>query len=187
MYSAVKVGGRKMYTLARQGKEIRLPSRRITVYSIEILEADGAHNACLLRIECSKGTYIRSLCGDMAKEMGTLGYVSFLLRTRACGADISQALTLDEIEERAQAADFGFLTSMDEALRGFEKCTLEDYLFPILTTGTPIDLTRVKNADRIARCQDMRVYCKNRFIGMGRAEENTLKINTMVYIGETDS
>ena len=186
MYSAIKVDGQKMYSLARQGKEVLLPARQITVYSIEILGFNQAQNICLLQIECSKGTYIRSLCADMAKEMCTMGYTSFLLRTRTGNAEISQAFTLAEIEERAQKADFGFMIPVDKAMSHYGQCVLEDYLFPILTTGTPIDLTKVIKGDEIPRNADLRVYCQNQFIGMGRAEEDMLKIKTLIYLREAD-
>lgn len=183
MYSAIKVNGQKMYQLARQGKEILLPARKITIYSIELLDFDQGENSCLLRIECSKGTYIRTLCGDIAKKMDTIGYVSFLLRTQSGAANISDAYTLNEIEELAHRGDYSFFDPVDAALSGMKDCILEDYLFPIITTGTPIDLARIKNSLGIPRKMDLRVYCGGKFIGIGRAEENTLKIKTMIYIG----
>lgn len=186
MYSAIKVNGQKMYQLARQGKEVLLPARPVTIYSIDVLEFNRNENCCLLRIECSKGTYIRSLCGDIAKKMGTLGYVSFLLRTRAGAACIRDAYTLDEIADMAQKDDYSFMQPTDDALADFDACVMEDYLFPILTTGTPIDLARVKNDSQIPRGADLRVYCGGKFIGIGRAEENLLKIKTMVYIGVSE-
>jgi tRNA pseudouridine55 synthase len=185
MVSAIKVNGQKMYQLARKGKKISLPARRVTVYSIETLEFDEANRTCLLRIECSKGTYIRSLCADMAEKMGTAGHVSFLLRTSAGGADIRDAYTLDEIKGMAEKGDYGFLRSMDEALSVYPECVLEDYLFPIVTTGTPIDLAKTRNGSLIPRDEDIRVYCGGQFIGMGRADGDILKINTMIYLEET--
>lgn len=182
MYSAIKVNGRKMYQLAREGKEVLLPARNISVYSIDLMEFNRTENSCLLKIECSKGTYIRSLCADIAGKLGTVGYVSFLLRARSGAADIAGALTLQEIEEMAGRNDFSFLEPADRALSGLDACVLEDYLFPIVTTGTPIDLTKVKNGSLIPRGADLRVYCSGRFVGIGSAVENTLKIKTMIYL-----
>jgi tRNA pseudouridine55 synthase len=182
MFSAVKVGGQKMYQLARAGKEIVRPARRVTVHSIKILEFDEKRGACLLRIRCSKGTYVRSLCADMAAYMGTEGYVSFLLRTSAGGGDIRDAYTLREIREMVQRADFGFLKAADEALTGYKSCMLDEYLFPIVTTGTAIDLQKIRNPFSVPRGEDVRVYCGGEFIGIGRAEENLLKIKTMIYL-----
>lgn len=186
MYSAIKVNGQKMYQLARQGKEVILPARRVTVYSIDILEFNKNENSCLLNIECSKGTYIRSLCSEIAQKMGTLGYVSFLLRSQAGTVNVKEAFTLDEIAEMAQKGDYGFLQSTDNALADIEACMLEEYLFPIVTTGTPIDLARVKNGALIPRDSDLRVYCGGKFIGIGHADENMLKIKTMVFLNNTE-
>ncbi len=182
MFSAVKLDGRKMYQLARAGKEIVRPARRVTVHSIKVLEFDEAQGACLLRIHCSKGTYIRSLCADMAAHMGTEGHVSFLLRTSAGDGDIRNAYTLSEIRGMLQRDDFGFLRPMDEALAGYKSCELEEYLFPIVTTGTAIDLKKIKDPSSVPRGEDLRVYCGKEFIGIGRAEENLLKIKTMIYL-----
>ena len=182
MFSAVKVGGKKMYQLARAGKEIVRPARRVVVHSIEILEFNEKKSACLLRIHCSKGTYIRSLCADMAAYMGTEGHVSFLLRTSAGGGEIRDAFTLREIREMVQKEDYRFLEAPDKALSGYKSCTLDAYLFPIITTGTAIDLTKINKPSSVPRKEDIRVYCGGEFIGIGRAEENLLKIKTMIYL-----
>lgn len=183
MYSAIKVDGRKMYELARQGKEIELAPRQITVHRIEILEMDESEGTCLLEVECSAGTYIRTLCADIAKHMGCLGYVSFLLRSKACITDVSECHTLDEIEAMVATGDGSFLISSDKALEIYPQYTLEDYLFPIVTTGTPIDLLRMQKGAQVPRDRLLRVYCRGEFIGMGNAQGDVLKIRTMYYIG----
>jgi len=187
MYSAIKVNGQKMYDIARQGREIELAPRQITVYAIDMIEMDEAAQTCLLRIECSGGTYIRTLCAELAKQMGTLGYISFLLRSHACNTDVSQCRSLDEIASMAAAGDHSFLIPADSALADFPQCTLEDYLFPIVTTGSPIDLSRIKNGDAVPRQKELRVYCKGVFVGMGYCQDNLLTMKTMYYINQKES
>jgi len=182
MVSAIKLNGRKMYELARKGKEIKLPARRVTIYSIDLLEYSEAKSSCLLKIVCSKGTYIRSLAADMAQSMGTAGHVSFLLRTSAGDGDIRDAYTLDEIRSMAEKDDFGFIKPVDDALAGYKSCRLDDYLFPIVTTGTPIELNRIRNASDVPEGEDIRVYCGDELIGMGHAEGGILRIKTMIYL-----
>ena len=96
MYSALKVNGQKLYALARKGREVARQPRRITVYSLEQTGRREDGDA-LLRVRCSKGTYIRTLCHDIGAALGCGAAMSALRRTR-CGAfDIAQAHTLDEV------------------------------------------------------------------------------------------
>ncbi len=95
MYSAVKLGGQKLYTLARQGKQIERPARKITVYATELLEGADAH--WRFRVVCSKGTYVRTLCAELGNRLGCGGCMDSLQRTRAGCYTIAQAHTIDHI------------------------------------------------------------------------------------------
>lgn len=97
MYSALKVNGKKLYELARAGKEVERAARPVTIHDIEILEM------CLpvvkLRVACSKGTYIRTLCFDIGERLGCGGTMRSLVRTRAAGFTLDKAVTLGELEQ----------------------------------------------------------------------------------------
>ena len=95
MYSAVKIGGKKLYELARAGKEIERKPREITVFSIELLHFEN--NSARLRIHCSKGTYIRTLCHDIGQALGCGGCMAALRRVQAGAYRLADAVTLDEI------------------------------------------------------------------------------------------
>lgn len=95
MYSAVKIGGKKLYELARAGKEIERKPRNITVFSIELL--DFSNNDAVLRIHCSKGTYVRTLCHDIGAALGCGGCMAALRRTQAGAYSLAQSVKLDEI------------------------------------------------------------------------------------------
>ena len=95
MYSAVKIGGKKLYELARKGQEIERAPREITIHELELLSGDGAEYT--LRVRCSKGTYIRTLCHDIGQALGCGGCMAGLRRTRAGSFSLTQALALDEI------------------------------------------------------------------------------------------
>lgn len=103
MYSAVKIGGRKLYELARRGKEVERPARTITVHALEIL--DGADNLWTLRVHCSKGTYVRTLCHDIGVLLGCGGCMQTLRRTRAGAFDLSQAITMEQLLAFAREHD----------------------------------------------------------------------------------
>lgn len=102
MYSALKINGQKLCNLARKGKTVERPPRKITIYTLELGEALGPEEYAL-RVRCSKGTYIRTLCHDIGQALGCGGCMSSLRRTMAAGFDLSQAVTLDTVTAAAQA------------------------------------------------------------------------------------
>lgn len=99
MYSAVKVGGQRLYDLARQGREIERPARDITVYSLELLHADEAEHSYTVDIHCSKGTYVRAICHDVGEALGCGAVLTALRRTEACGFTLAQCITLERATE----------------------------------------------------------------------------------------
>lgn len=101
MYSALKVNGQKLCDLARKGKEVERQGRRVTIEEIEILSMELP--VVKFRVICSKGTYIRSLCDDIGRELGLGGTMKSLVRTRVSAFEIENALTLSEIEDRRDA------------------------------------------------------------------------------------
>lgn len=101
MYSALKVGGKKLCDLAREGKEVERRPRPVTVYSLEFLKKE--HPCYTIKVACSKGTYIRTLCHDIGQRLGCGGVMTALVRTRAGGFGIEEALTLDKLEEMEKA------------------------------------------------------------------------------------
>lgn len=95
MYSAVKIGGKKLYELARQGKTVERKPRDIEILELELLEGSGADY--LLRVRCSKGTYVRTLCHDIGQALGCGGCMSSLRRTGAGCYGITQAVTMEAL------------------------------------------------------------------------------------------
>ena len=116
MYSAVSVNGQRLYQLARQGIEVERPARRVVVSRLELAEYDPAAGEGALRVECSKGTYIRTLIEDMAKAAGSCGTMTALRRVRACGFSEGEALPLDRLKELAGAGELETVLRPVEAL-----------------------------------------------------------------------
>ena len=102
MYSAIKVQGQKLYDLARRGVEVERKPRRITIYELELLGRDAAGDWAL-RVVCSKGTYIRTLCHDIGAALGCGGCMSALTRTMAAGYTLDEAVTLETAQEGGAA------------------------------------------------------------------------------------
>lgn len=98
MYSALRVNGKRLYELARDGREVERQSREVEIYSISVLDIDRTVGVkVLFDVHCSKGTYIRTLCADIGERLGCGGHMSFLLRRRAGSFDLSAAYTLEEL------------------------------------------------------------------------------------------
>lgn len=98
MVSAVKVGGRRLYEMAREGLEVEREPRRVTISSLELIEfRPGPRATAILDVVCSKGTYVRTLCADLGRELGPGACMAFLLRTRSGPFDCSSARTAEEL------------------------------------------------------------------------------------------
>ncbi len=102
MYSALKVNGKKLYDLARQGKEVERKPRPVIIHALA-LESKLSDTDYLLRIRCSKGTYIRTLCHDIGQTMGCGGCMASLQRTMAAGYTLDEAVTIDDVQEKGDS------------------------------------------------------------------------------------
>ncbi len=180
-FSALKQAGQPLYKLALRGEEIHKPPRQVTIYDMQVLA--GTHNKFLLKIACSKGTYIRSLIRDMAHRLDTVAYMSFLLRTRSCGFLVGDAYTLDELQHDTTRAKA--LVPIGDALGFMDSLALPDYLFDIAASGAAIDLSRAQLD--VAAGKDYVLYCKNRLLGIAACDGTILKIKTMIYINGADN
>ncbi len=102
MYSAVKVNGRRLYDLARKGREVERSPRHVAIYTLELLE-QVSETDYRLRCVCSKGTYIRTLCHDLGQALGCGGCLYSLRRTMAAGFTLDQAVALEDVEAQGEA------------------------------------------------------------------------------------
>lgn len=102
MFSAVKIQGKKLYELARKGREVERKPRPVTIHALEVLE-QTAQDRFLLRVRCSKGTYVRTLCHDIGEALGCGGCMDELRRTMAAGFTIDQSVTLEQVQEQGEA------------------------------------------------------------------------------------
>ncbi|WP_418965559.1 tRNA pseudouridine(55) synthase TruB [Cetobacterium sp.] len=165
MYSAIKVDGKKLYELAREGVEIERKARDVSITNLEVLSFDGQKAS----IDCtvSKGTYIRSLIYDLGEKLGTFATMTGLRRTRVGEESLDRSFTLEMIEEMVSNNDFSFLISVEEYFK-FPKVEIED----------ENDLKLFVNGQRCKKRINegkYRVYSKNKFIGLGEVTKGLLK------------
>ena len=121
MYSAIKRDGKRLYELARAGKEVHRDPRPIIIHAIEVMEQLG-DTEYLLRVRCSKGTYVRTLCHDIGGALGCGGTMSSLRRTMAAGFTLEEAVTLEEVQERGTE----LLMPADQYFRDMPAYTIND-------------------------------------------------------------
>ena len=98
MYSAIKINGKKLYELARKGREVERPPRKVTIHALTLESREGERDFTI-RVRCSKGTYVRTLCHDIGQALGCGGCMSSLRRTMAAGFTLEDAVTLDEVQQ----------------------------------------------------------------------------------------
>ena len=170
MYSAVKVNGKKLYEYARENKEIKRKSRKITIYNIKPLHL--LENSCIIKVKCSKGTYIRVLIEDIAKKLDRLAYMRSLIRVNSGGFDIKDSIKIESLR-KCNIDDVSF--SVYESLTEMKSIKLDDNLYKKITNGVKVNINH-KNIDNI------KVVCKDKFIGIGSIEDNILKMNKVFDI-----
>ena len=163
-YSAISVGGVRSYKLARQGADVDLSARPVTVYELKLL-SQVSEDVYAVDIRCSGGTYIRSLARDIAIACGTVGYMSGLIRLASGCFDIADAYTLDEIREKKSDC----LLDIRYPLGDTADCIVGDEYYEDLDFGRKV---RVEPFDGYRK-----VYCKGIFFGLGRQDKGILKLD----------
>lgn len=137
MYSALKVNGKKLYELARAGKSVERKPREVTIYEIEILEMSLP--VVKMRVACSKGTYIRTLCADIGEKLGCGGTMKSLERTRVGQFSLDKAVTLSELEQiRDRGAFHEILFPVEHAFQDCPKLHMREDTQKRLENGNAI-------------------------------------------------
>ncbi len=164
MYSAIKIGGQKLYQIARRGGEVERPARPVTIHELELLGRSGPADYTL-RIRCSKGTYVRTLCHDIGQALGCGGCMSSLRRTMAAGYTLAQAVTLEEVQEKGEA----LLLPTDSLFARYPAVTVRsDKQEKRVRCGNPITLPGTPDGTYRVCGQDGTFLC------LSRAEGGTL-------------
>ena len=168
IYSAIKVNGKKLYEYARSGQNINIESRNIQIYEIELQKIDKQKNEINFRVHCSKGTYIRSLCEDIAQRLGTIGYMKELTRTKVGNFTINEAVKIEEIENNKEQIIKEKLISIEKFFESKESIKLNKQQLDKFLNGVKIRIDKQENICRIYNEN-------NEFIGIGTIEKNFLK------------
>ena len=165
MYSALKVNGKKLYELAREGRTVERKARKVNIFSIEILEINLPR--VRMSVHCSKGTYIRTLCHDIGQQLGCGGCMEKLLRTKVGIFELSDTLKLSEIDELAKAGKVEEkIIAVDELFEDYLKVWTKQKYDVVVHNGNRIE-KRMLQAQVDANTERLRVYdSANAFIGI---------------------
>ena len=170
-FSALKVGGKKAYELAREGVEFELKPRKISIYSI-VLREKVDENTYLFDVHCSAGTYIRTLFSDMAESMETVAYVPVIIRTKSGAFDMENAITFEEFEKNQK------IIKIEEVFDCFETVEIDENMAKKVLNGVPVTLNEleVKNAIK----QPFLIKYKDEIVGLYEIKNG--KTNAIAYV-----
>lgn len=143
MYSATKINGVPLYDLARQGIEVERKSKEIQIYSIDIKSFDEQNQKAEIEVSCGRGTFIRTLISDMGDMLGCGAVMTDLRRTKACGFDISECLSLEEIQILSDQGNLeGKAVSPKRLFQNLPKIVLGEYDSRLYSNGVELELKK---------------------------------------------
>ncbi|MCD7856243.1 MAG: tRNA pseudouridine(55) synthase TruB [Clostridiales bacterium] len=149
MYSALKVNGQKLCNLARKGRTVERQPRAITIFALEVVEQVGGAEYTL-RVRCSKGTYIRTLCHDIGQALGCGGVMASLRRTEAAGFTLAQAVTLEDVAQAAEEGRAGtLLRPVDSLFQRYPSVQVEGRLEALCRNGNPFPFDGAEGRCRV--------------------------------------
>lgn len=169
IYSAIKVNGKKLYEYARKGQEVEIKPRKIEIYNIVLLNINEKQKQIEFQVSCSKGTYIRSLCEDIAQRLETVGYMLELKRIQVGNFNIKDAITIEQLENNIDNKEFieeNFI-QFEEIFKNKEKIELDDRKLRLFLNGVQLTIGKEDGTYKI--------YNNNKFIGIGIVENKLLK------------
>lgn len=172
MYSAIKVNGKKLYEYARKGQNVEIKPRNIEIYNMEIISVSKEEKEITYKVACSKGTYIRSLCEDIAKKLGTVGYMKELTRTKVGDFYIEDSLKIGEVEGNFEELEKKIIT-IEKFFKDNEKIKLNNKQLERFLNGVKIDVSEEDGIYKIYN-EDLQ------FVGIGVLEDGRLKRDIVV-------
>ena len=168
IYSAIKVNGKKLYEYARSGQEVEIKPRIIEIYNLELIHIDIEKREITYKVHCSKGTYIRTLCEEIAKRLDTVGYMKELKRIQVGEFKIEDSLTIEELEENIG----NYIITIEKYFENCNKIYLNAKKLQLFLNG--VQLTYDLD-DGIYT-----IYSDEEFIGIGIVKNKLLKRDIVI-------
>ena len=174
IYSAIKVNGKKLYEYAREGKKVEIPEREIEIYSIKLKNINLEEKEIEFEVNCSKGTYIRVLCEDIANKLDTVGYMSNLERIKVDDFDIRDSVTLEDLEKNKDNKMFleRSLINMETIFKDLPQISLNNRKKELFLNGVMLS---IENKEGLYN-----IYNNNVYLGTGTIKNNLLKRDVII-------
>jgi tRNA pseudouridine55 synthase len=167
MYSAIKVNGKKLYEYARQGKTVEIEPRKIEIYNLELQNIKNVEQEITFTVHCSKGTYIRTLCEQIANKLNTIGNMKELTRLQVGEFKIENSITINELKENRGNA-LKYITTVEQFFESKEKILLDSNKLEQFLNGVKLKMPLQNGIYRIYNNE-------KKFIGLGLVNEQILK------------
>lgn len=167
IYSAIKVNGKKLYEYARKGQKVELKPRQIEIYNIDLIDYSPKEKQIKFEVFCGKGTYIRSLCEDIATKFGTVGYMKSLKRTQVGDFKIEDSVTVEELNKVETP-----IISVEKIFEASPSIELDERKLKLFLNGVMLTQKYDDGVYKIYRHESNNI---NQFIGTGTIKDNLLK------------
>lgn len=166
IYSAIKINGKKLYEYARNGQSVEIKSRVIEIYNLELIKIENFE--ITYKVHCSKGTYIRTLCEQIAEKLGTIGYMKELKRTQVGEFKIENSIKIENLEDDIEK----YFITIEKYFQSYKQINLDSKKLQLFLNG--VQLTHnLKNGI-------YRVYSEDIFIGIGIIKDSLLKRDIII-------
>lgn len=186
MFSAVQKNGVRLYSLARKGIEVSRDARKVIVNELKLLNFDENLQQGAFMVNCSKGTYVRTLCDDIGKKLACGAVLTDLQRTKACNFDIKDSITLEEAKNFAENNTLvDHILPSDTALENFNKISISSLQTTRFKNGGSLSLDRISTKIELKNSEIVRIYSNDaHFIGLGKVnlEKNEIAVECLVEI-----
>ena len=179
MFSAVQKNGQRLYDLARKGIEVKREKRKVTVYSLDLLEFDRKTQCGKLEVFCSKGTYVRTITDDMGAKLGVGAVMTGLRRVEACGFSIDDCVTLDKLKElKEQGELLSALRSVEGLFSDYPALYISPMQAKRFSNGGALDISRTALREKAPEDKQIFRVCENTagFLGLGIVNEEKNQI-----------
>ncbi len=184
MYSALKIDGKKLVDLAREGIVVERKARKQTIHELKVVRR--YEDGLCLDITCSKGTYVRTICHDIGEKLGCYAHMTSLIRLKSGVFEIASSLTLEEVSNYVETGRINeILQGLDKPFENLEVCNISKFALAKLLNGIKIDLSGFLS-EKPKENRQYRLYCENDFIGIGayEASEQKLMLEKRLYSGD---
>lgn len=178
MYSAIKKNGKKLYELAREGKEIERDARKINISSNDLIYFNKETNIAKIRVRCSKGTYIRTLCSDIGQELGCGACMYSLRRVESNGFSIDEAIPLEKIRDKDCKFDT-LLQDIDVLFKRNRCVKVTNAQAVRFVNGGGLMLSRISGCDFSRDKEIIRVYFESLLIGLGMVDLEKQEVSVL--------